>query len=474
MKKNTILILVLCFVLSITSGVQADPVCTDADYCDSTVQVGKQTSPIYQTGDYSWLFSADILFPAEVTYTDGNETLVDPNPKVTYACSLDGNVFNDCTVGDFTKAGIYTLKTEIAKNNELFYNASSTISVLNIIDPSQSANDTEGFRVIYHDTLSDSGSVPEDSTVYDPGTSVIILGNLGLDSEFQPDPLIREGYTFTQWNTSPDQIGETFVFGDTIHIGADLDLYPQWEPVSSVQAAANTTELEAAVDSTQSVAKQLQSTETANALEPKWISDGPPFIGSDPNIPLGSDPNIRWYPVWTGSYSWENKPLPGTGFPTRNRIALRSQPASLAYSTLGISLDLPTLNVQTDIVTVPEEEDGWAVDWLGNKAGLLEGSALPGEGISYIAAHNHLNTLEAGPFLFLSELGEDDRIFVQDASGELLTFSVFANELYAPDEFAAVHEKASEVSNALVLITCENESADGGYLNRRVVFASLR
>jgi hypothetical protein len=30
---------------------------------------------------------------------------------------------------------------------------------------------------------------------------------------------------------------------------------------------------------------------------------------------------------------------------------------------------------------------------------------------------------------------------------------------------------AESEENTLVLITCENESADGGYLNRRVVFA---
>ncbi|NMB94704.1 MAG: class F sortase, partial [Flexilinea flocculi] len=126
--------------------------------------------------------------------------------------------------------------------------------------------------------------------------------------------------------------------------------------------------------------------------------------------------------------------------------------------------------VQTELVSVPEEGGSWAVDWLGARAGLLEGSVLPGQGISYIAAHNHLNNLEAGPFLFLLDLKENDRIFVRNGD-ELLTYTVYANELFEPDDFDLVEQKASEFENSVVLITCENESTDGGYLNRRVVFA---
>ncbi|NMB94719.1 MAG: DUF11 domain-containing protein [Flexilinea flocculi] len=163
--------------------------------------------------------------------------------------------------------------------------------------------------------------------------------------------------------------------------------------------------------------------------------------------------------------------IPMTGFSTRNMTLLREQPAAMAYGTLGIDLELPILNVMTELVTVPEDETSWAVDWLGDRAGLLQGSALPGRGTSYIAAHNHLNNLEAGPFLFINELVENDRIFVRDSTGNLLIFSVYANELYEPDEFNRMQEKAAEFENSLVLITCENEAADGGYLNRRIVFA---
>ena len=49
------------------------------------------------------------------------------------------------------------------------------------------------------------------------------------------------------------------------------------------------------------------------------------------------------------------------------------------------------------------------------------------------------------------------------------TYRVYGNFKIASDGFASI---ASEVrENALVLITCEDEAVDGGYLNRRVILA---
>lgn len=163
--------------------------------------------------------------------------------------------------------------------------------------------------------------------------------------------------------------------------------------------------------------------------------------------------------------------IPMTGFSAKRLIAVREQPAALKYNTLGIQIEVPVLDVTTEVVEVPEEEDSWAVEWLGNRAGLLSGSALPGEGTSYVAAHNHLNNMEIGPFLFIKDLAQNDRIFVRNNNGKLLEFSVYSNELFGPDDFYLVQQKADEFENSLVLITCENEAEEGGYLDRRIVFA---
>ena len=163
--------------------------------------------------------------------------------------------------------------------------------------------------------------------------------------------------------------------------------------------------------------------------------------------------------------------IPMTGFSAKRLTAVREQPSALKYNTLGIQIEVPILDVTTEVVEVPEEEGSWAVEWLGSRAGLLSGSALPGEGTSYVAAHNHLNNMEIGPFLFIKDLAQNDRIFVRNNNGKLLEFSVYDNELFGPDDFYLVQQKAEEFENTLVLITCENEAEEGGYIDRRIVFA---
>lgn len=496
MKKRTLMyLLLICCLLSITTTVMADPVCTAEDYCSSIISVKEQTSPVYFTGDFTWLISADTLFPVEVKFTDGTEEMNDPSPRISYACSIDGTAFVGCNSEVFSQVGSYKLRVTAIQNDQLFYNESNTDTLLTIIDSEGTEaqeSQSEGFQVIYHDILSDSGSVPVDQKLYQDGEEGIILGNLGLNAETQPDPLVRSGFLFDSWNTSADLDGDSYAFGQLIPIQGNLDLYPQWMSMETPDESKTldlSPEFFAASEQPVVDASLTLETEDQTLVAKQWPGE-PPFggIATPPNF--ASPANIEWYRVpncregeqcYPPRQEWPRDPdqpdrfpkpqLPRTGFSTKNMTLLREQPASLAYDTLGISIDVPVLDVTANLVIVPEDEDNWAVDWLGDQAGLLQGSALPGEGTSFIAAHNHLNNLEAGPFLFLMDLEENDRIFVRDASGDLIEYGVFANELFEPDEFAAVQNKAAEVENALVLITCENESADGGYLNRRVVFA---
>ena len=129
-------------------------------------------------------------------------------------------------------------------------------------------------------------------------------------------------------------------------------------------------------------------------------------------------------------------------------------------------------SVMSDIVTIPYSGGDYSVDLLGMNAGWLEGTALPGAGPSIIAAHNTLDADEYGPFALLLTLEAGDVIVLSDQrSGEMTRFTVYANELIAPDGFADVEAIAGQEENALALLTCENESAEGGYQNRRAVFA---
>ncbi len=102
-------------------------------------------------------------------------------------------------------------------------------------------------------------------------------------------------------------------------------------------------------------------------------------------------------------------------------------------------------------------------------AGMLEGSSIPGKGITVLTGHNHLNTTEAGPFALLSSLAEGDKVMIIDSRGIIQTWHVYESAKIPADGFSRI---ASDVKdNALVLITCEDESPEGGYLNRRVVLA---
>ncbi|MBQ6517913.1 MAG: class F sortase [Anaerolineaceae bacterium] len=102
---------------------------------------------------------------------------------------------------------------------------------------------------------------------------------------------------------------------------------------------------------------------------------------------------------------------------------------------------------------------------------MLEGSAEPGEGWTVLTGHNHLNTMEAGPFALLSHLAVGDKIFVTGPDGGMKVFTVYASEKIAADDAAGLETIARMHENSLTLLTCEDERAGGGCASRRVVAA---
>ena len=102
---------------------------------------------------------------------------------------------------------------------------------------------------------------------------------------------------------------------------------------------------------------------------------------------------------------------------------------------------------------------------------MPEGSALPGEGAVILAAHNHLNDTESGPFALLASMEEGDRVFIRDGNNDLQIFTVYANEKVSETDFKTVDQIAGAFQDALILITCEDEMISGGYASRRIVAA---
>ena len=163
--------------------------------------------------------------------------------------------------------------------------------------------------------------------------------------------------------------------------------------------------------------------------------------------------------------------LPQTGISSRSGYPQSGKPASVEYKPMNMELLVPGLNLSGNIVNVPLTDEGYPVQWLGMDAGLLEGSALPGQGMSVIAAHNTLNAEEYGPFASIQMMENGDRFFVRSADGQLLIYEVYANAKIGAYDMESLRKLAGSYSNSLTLMTCEDEMIEGGYASRRIVAA---
>jgi LPXTG-site transpeptidase (sortase) family protein len=135
------------------------------------------------------------------------------------------------------------------------------------------------------------------------------------------------------------------------------------------------------------------------------------------------------------------------------------------------TLEIPSASITAEIVLVPFADGEYPVTWLDDKAGMLEGSALPGKGQCVLTGHNHLNTTKFGPFAELNSVKEGDRIFISGTRGKIQVFEVYANVKIAENNVDAVNRLIAGDPLSLTLITCEDERTGGGYDNRRVIAA---
>lgn len=163
--------------------------------------------------------------------------------------------------------------------------------------------------------------------------------------------------------------------------------------------------------------------------------------------------------------------LPRTGFSSVRPTALSAQPKEISYKPESLVLQIPSLDVKADVVTVPYVNGEYPVEWLGMQAGMLEGSAKPGEGYTILTGHNTLNTTEVGPFAFLSYMEEGDMIFLLNKYNQLKPYTVYAVEKISANDSAALERIARMDENSLTMLTCEDELPEGGYASRRVVAA---
>ncbi|MFA9402866.1 MAG: sortase, partial [Anaerolineales bacterium] len=144
--------------------------------------------------------------------------------------------------------------------------------------------------------------------------------------------------------------------------------------------------------------------------------------------------------------------LPGTGFAPDRVTALPQMPTDYAYLSYGeLRLEIPKLDVDTSIVGVPRDGDGWDVTWLWDKAGYLGGTAFPTwSGNSVITGHVVLANGLEGPFADLKELVYGDAVIVH-GWGEQYVYEIRAVDVVSPSDPSVLRH---EEYPWLTLVTC--------------------
>ena len=418
----------------------SEPVWITIPKSDQTVIPPAAVSPLTYSGDPQTLITAAVV-------TDGNTVA----GSISY--SLDNtNWSTDLPQG--TDAKTYTVYYKVAGNgNYNDFTGPSPVSVT--IDPADPEKPF-GLTAKYGQTLADV-ELPAGWAWTDGSASVGDAGTKTFKANYTSDDPNYNSLTDADLAVTVEPVdpepptGLTAKYGQTL---ADVELPSGWSWV----------------DSSESVGDAGTKTFKAN-----YTSDDPNY-NSLSNVDL----TVTVKPADTPEPTRECRcfrgrcggcRLPATGFSAVRPAALPEQPKVLSYEPLRMRIMIPSLDVDQELVRVPLSGDTWPVEWLGDRAGLLSGTGLPGQGLSVVAAHNTLNDTEFGPFARLAMMEVNDLITVTDRNGGLSLFRVYANELLDADGADALLTIAGRAENTLVLLTCENESAEGGYLSRRVVFA---
>lgn len=164
--------------------------------------------------------------------------------------------------------------------------------------------------------------------------------------------------------------------------------------------------------------------------------------------------------------------MPDTGFAPIGQTGLPAQPAERAFAATDLTLTIPRLSLELDIVGVPLVEGEWDVTWLGaGQAGYLYSTAFPTlPGNTVLTAHVWSADNTPGPFYRLGSLRYGDRLAIS-AWGQTYTYEVRSNALYSSTARAPLsHEDYDWVT----LITCQGYDEESGeYLYRRAVRAVL-
>ncbi len=160
-----------------------------------------------------------------------------------------------------------------------------------------------------------------------------------------------------------------------------------------------------------------------------------------------------------------------TGFAPGVVTDLSGLPVTTYDTDLGLSVEIPRLNIYQPVVGVAFQGGQWDVTWLTNQIGWLQKTAFPGfTGNSVLTGHLTSASGAQGPFSELYRLNSGDRVMVH-AFGELYTYEVRSVKKVSVNDISLFQH---EEKPWLTLVTCADyDEASGTYLSRLVVRAAL-
>ena len=166
------------------------------------------------------------------------------------------------------------------------------------------------------------------------------------------------------------------------------------------------------------------------------------------------------------------KKLPATGFSPGIVTNISKQPEDSIYqSYASLTLEIPTINLKTEIQGIPFSNGTWDATWLGNAAGYLQGTAFPTwDGNSVITGHVYNASGLPGPFVNIGKLALGSQVIVH-SYGQKYIYEVRSTRIAYPDDISILGHKDTPW---ITLVTCKDFDKDTySYRYRTVVQATL-
>jgi LPXTG-site transpeptidase (sortase) family protein len=171
-------------------------------------------------------------------------------------------------------------------------------------------------------------------------------------------------------------------------------------------------------------------------------------------------------------YSGSGVDMPDTGFAPDTITRLPAMPDGIYHEYSDLSLEIPSIGINSKIVGLSMADNKWDVSWLNNDLGYLEETAFPSwNGNSVITGHVYKADGTPGPFKKINQLKYGDTINLHIYG---LNYVYEVREVLTIPRDDIKSALKHEETPWLTLMTCQGyEETSGKYQSRVLVRAAL-